>query len=45
MSKHRYLISKYYWKSRENFIKIFAVLRFVFRYRVKNENAELAERF
>ena len=46
MSKHRYLISKYHWKSRKKIYKTFRGLpRFRFRYSVKNENAELVERF
>ena len=46
MSKYRYLLCKNYWKSRENFNKTFLGFRgFVFRYRGKYENGELAESF
>ena len=46
MSKHQYLISKYHWQSRQKFHKTLRGFRnFVFRYRVKNENAKLEKRF
>ena len=46
VSKHWYLINRYRRKSWQKFYNTFRGFRvFIFRYRVKNENAELAESF
>ena len=45
MSKYKYLISKYHWKIWKIFRSFRAFCVFVFRYRVKNENVQLARNF